>query len=869
MDKTNPKESIDPYATLRHGGDDVGDIRYLIPGFEILEEIGRGAFGAVYRARDTKLDRQVAIKISLLDDPTQRDQYIKEAQNAARLDIAGIVPVYQVGTFGEGQPFVVQKLVDGSTLSKEIRNGKITLHRACTLMAEIAGTVAQAHEMELIHRDLKPDNILIDSRGKPWVADFGLAILEKDQKAHRGEKAGTPLYMSPEQLQGRAEWLDGRTDIYSMGVMLYELLCGRTPYDATTFAELEDQVLHRDPKPISQRSPHIPVELDTIFQNCCAKQVADRYANAFELAEDLQEILDHTPEETLYASGPGTKGLLPGISRRSKRPVHQSTRRDRAGATIRETTSKSSLLARTWWIAPLILLAVLIPFIPSLIKPSPVDPGPNVPPTPEPLGPLIVAKDNSGTFLTIQAALDRAQDGEIIYVQPGNYKENLTIHRSITIKGKSEQGTVVIIGQNSPAFKVVQNAQVELANLAIEVTVVGEKQFNTIEVGAISESGASTEIGTLKMTKCVVDSKSFDGVNIHAGSAFNATGCNFRSEAHPGIRGKDSKRIEIFDCYFQIEPLTLQGKSIPTGIQVDNCEGIVRKSRFRGKGNAVGIDWALTDGQVLIDEATFESCDIGIVLTDCKNAKIGGALPVKMNGCRQGVFLQRSIARLQNLQLSCLDGKTGIRVFDQLDTAETPLVEILDSSISYYQVGLGVENSTATARRLVCSDNDSAVVSTRSNLTLSECTLLKSKNEGLQVFDSKAILENSTFRENTAGISVDGGQDALECVGVIFESNKAGLIMFSGEANFRDGLLKSNTIGIAVQARRKPQYKMPKPVHLTFERTAQEANETFMAIVEPCSFSVKDCEFPPPNYDAARLRLENRGNTSIFQRVKP
>ena len=261
------------YETIKNGTAEIAHLRVIIPGFEIIEELGRGAFGVVYRARDVKLDRHVAIKVSLLDDPSRREQYIREARNAAKLETVGIVPVFQVGALRDGQPFVVQRLIDGESLRKQLADGgAVALRRACQLMIEIAEAMAHAHAVGMIHRDLKPDNILIDAAGRPWVADFGLAILEEDQSRHRGERAGTPLYMSPEQLRGRTEWLDGRTDIYALGIMWYEMLTGRPPFDAQNLAELEEQVLHRDPRPITQRVSHLPAAVDVIFQNCCAKK---------------------------------------------------------------------------------------------------------------------------------------------------------------------------------------------------------------------------------------------------------------------------------------------------------------------------------------------------------------------------------------------------------------------------------------------------------------------------------------------------------------------------------------------------------------------------------------------------------------------
>ncbi|MCA9129640.1 MAG: serine/threonine protein kinase, partial [Planctomycetales bacterium] len=229
-----------------------------IPGFQLLDEIGRGGFGVVYRARDQQLNRRVAIKIPLTCQPRTKQAYLSEARNAASLDIPGIVPVYQVGMTANDLPFVVQKLIDGQSLAYAVRQGgELSEHQAVQIMIAISEAAGAAHAKSLVHRDLKPANILIDREGKPWITDFGLALSEEEQAGRRGEVAGTPTHMAPEQLKGKADWLDGRTDIWALGVILYELLTGKLPFYSKDRAELFDQILNRDPRPISQRAPHL------------------------------------------------------------------------------------------------------------------------------------------------------------------------------------------------------------------------------------------------------------------------------------------------------------------------------------------------------------------------------------------------------------------------------------------------------------------------------------------------------------------------------------------------------------------------------------------------------------------------------------
>ena len=271
--------------------------------FRILRELGAGAFGVVYLAEDESLQRKVAIKVPKVSDPGKAASYINEARKAAAIDCKGIVPIYHVGTKENGVPFVVQKLIDGPSLRFLLsRYGSLPPAHAVTLMRDVAVALASAHRQGIYHRDLKPDNVLIDGNGVPWIADFGLAISESEQAQRKGEIAGTLIYMSPEQIQGRADWLDGRSDIWALGIMLYELLLGKPPFVGKNRQSLMEQICHREPRPLQQSSASL-TPLNDVFIKCCAKNASDRYASVEELSEALSLLIENgLPTQTIDGS---------------------------------------------------------------------------------------------------------------------------------------------------------------------------------------------------------------------------------------------------------------------------------------------------------------------------------------------------------------------------------------------------------------------------------------------------------------------------------------------------------------------------------------------------------------------------------------
>ncbi len=295
----HPAETTDPVSGRSETTTGTPRVDNSLPrrvgNYELLEEIGRGGMGVVYKARQLDLDRIVAVKMLLnarLAGPTEEARFHAEAEAAARLADPHIVPVYEVGEVDD-QPYFSMQLIEGTTLAARLDQGPLTPREAAELLIPICRAVDMAHRQGVLHRDLKPSNILIDRTGRPLVSDFGLAKqLQAGQSLTRtGAIVGTPSYIAPEQAAGSRGEVGPASDVYSLGMILYEMLTGRPAFQAPSPVDTVLMVLEQDPLPPRLLNAKADRDLEMVALRCLQKPIALRYASAGELADDLEAYL--------------------------------------------------------------------------------------------------------------------------------------------------------------------------------------------------------------------------------------------------------------------------------------------------------------------------------------------------------------------------------------------------------------------------------------------------------------------------------------------------------------------------------------------------------------------------------------------------
>ena len=332
-EETSARPGVVSATTAEAQGSSLGD-PCTIGRYRVIRQLGQGGFGRVYLARDDQLDRPVAIKVlnrERVAGPEDAEQYLAEARALARLDHPNIIPVHDVGRTDDGRCYVVSKYIEGNNLAERLKQARPSFRESAGLASVVAEALHHAHSRGLVHRDVKPANILIDAQDRPCVADFGLAL--KDEGFGKGpEIAGTPAYMSPEQARGEGHRVDGRSDIFSLGVVFYELLAGRRPFRGESHQEVMDQIANTEPRPPRQIDDTIPRELERICQKMLAKRASERYSTARELAEDLRNFLQRDEVSGTPITALGTVSPPPGSTQEAT-PTPQ--RPDSDGPTVK------------------------------------------------------------------------------------------------------------------------------------------------------------------------------------------------------------------------------------------------------------------------------------------------------------------------------------------------------------------------------------------------------------------------------------------------------------------------------------------------------------------------------------------------------
>ena len=273
--------------------------------YEVISSIGAGAMGEVYRARDTRLDREVALKIlpaEFSENSERLARFEQEARSASALNHPNIITIFNVGV-ADTTSYLSMELVEGKSLRAVLDEGLMSLRRVVTLASQLADGLAKAHAAGIVHRDLKPENLMISKDGLLKILDFGLAkitVVATNQASHlqtqtlAGAVVGTAGYMSPEQASGKA--VDFRADQFSFGTILYEMITGKRAFQRDSGVESMAAVIAEEPEPVHTLNPEIPLALRWILDRCLAKDPEERYASTRDLARDLQSIRDHISE---------------------------------------------------------------------------------------------------------------------------------------------------------------------------------------------------------------------------------------------------------------------------------------------------------------------------------------------------------------------------------------------------------------------------------------------------------------------------------------------------------------------------------------------------------------------------------------------
>jgi hypothetical protein len=801
-----------------------------VPGFQCLGELGKGGFGIVYRALDEKLQRQVAIKFPLIHGQRERLKYIAEARNASRADVPGIVPIYYVGETPAGIPYVIQKLIEGRSLREILKfGGCLAPTQVVELFIGICQAVATAHAQSLVHRDLKPENVLVDNQGRPWITDFGLSIAEDDPDLPWASVAGTPNFMSPEQITGKVEWLDGRCDIWALGVMLYQCLTGRLPFHSNNTLDLQEKILSYEPRPISQRQPNLHGNWDKIFCKCCAKSISDRYSSALQMADDLQQL-----GRSLGASVEKPNAILAQLQ----------------GSFSPHPLQPRGLAAWPMWrlkpIAALglgLLTLLLVVCLFTLLRPWGLP------------DELVVSSTGSGTHRTIQAALAAAHENTNIFIEPGQYRESLVVGRKAILRGRGPRDSIKIVGADAPVFTVNSGGQLALYDLSIAVDDSTKGVWNAIDVSG----------GSVLLESCTVSAHEYDCVRLQSESRFIANDCEFENAKHPAIFAQLAKELLVRGCRFQIGADNVTETKFLAGMQVIQSGGNVSACTFTGS-SAVGIEWNDTHQRVTIDDCQFQNLERAVIATSCREFRIGGHGRAQFENCGTAIELTGCGGIIQNCHIDAQQRAQGRGLLVRgLFNPDEPL-EIEACHIRGARSPMVLSQSEAEATGLTIDGSDDMGVRLLDNsfLKLNSSHIRNCDVVGLLLEGSRATLQRCVVSSNPgAGIVVDGLEEALACKSCLIEDNEVGLIVLSGEVRLENTNIRRTTTGILLARRHRLAFAATCDWQLSLEALGGtvEARQNAIHFLSPGSYRLVDCvTSDPQDQPVLEMQLERVSN---------
>jgi serine/threonine protein kinase len=454
--------------------------------YEILDELGRGAMGVVYKARDPRINRVVAVKtISLVGQPPEedreyRERFFREAEAAGRLSHPGIVTIFDAGEEPETRaPYIVMEYVGGESLEKllERSDRKLPMGTALQLTLEIAEALDSAHCMGVVHRDLKPANILLTEEGHAKIADFGVAKLNLAHQTSSGRAWGTPAYMSPEQLHGDA--VDGRSDLFSLGVILYTILTGHRPFQGNSALTVSYKVVNRDPIPATLLDTALPPGLDYIITRAMAKDPRERYQRGMEMVLDIQHLQQgKEPWSKAWQQGSAAEATAAQEAKEKIRPsslnkttsVYKANAKPIAGPRTRSPFAdlKKKVLGKlqvgAWIVIPFLMLGLTAISLNRSVTPP--RPATQLPPN-EPV-------------LTIDTEPPSASASASVPKPPAPKQKRVT---ALTTKNDLNQPAGMLRDETQNADKSTVSApQPELANLALTSSNPAALALATLEI---------------------------------------------------------------------------------------------------------------------------------------------------------------------------------------------------------------------------------------------------------------------------------------------------------------------------------------------------------------------------------------------------